>query len=375
MTNKKRFVFALATFVGTVMGVGLFGLPYVGVQSGYLILVMYLFIGAGIVIVINFLYSEVAVNTKGLHRLPGYAAIYLGAGGKRAAFIVKSLALFGALLAYLIIGGQFLASLFGGPVILYTFIFLILGSFLIWQDSKSVGAVEFALLFVFLAIVIFLFAAGVSKIDLNNLVTVKINNFFVPYGIVLFSLWGASIVPEIKEQLKNNLKQVKQVVFWGVLICLAVYLLFSTLIIGISGTATSRDGISSLSDHFGELILFIGYVFGIITTFTSFIALGLTVKKLFWYDYHLPKIVAWSLASFIPLGLFVIGLQDFIGVIGITGAVMLGLDGVLVTLVYLSMKRRQKPANYIKLKILGSSLIFLLSVGVVLQIFYTINGY
>ena len=179
----------------------------------------------------------------------------------------------------------------------------------------------------------------------------------------------------LKEQLKNNLKQVKQVVFWGVLICLAVYLLFSTLIIGISGTATSRDGISSLSDHFGELILFIGYVFGIITTFTSFIALGLTVKKLFWYDYHLPKIVAWSLASFIPLGLFVIGLQDFIGVIGITGAVMLGLDGVLVTLVYLSMKRRQKPANYIKLKMLGSSLIVLLSVGVVLQIFYTINGY
>ena len=371
MINNKRFIFALATFVGTVMGVGLFGLPYVGAQSGYFILVLYLLIGAGIVIIINFLYGEVSVNTKGLHRLPGYAEIYLGAGGKRAAFIVKLLALFGALLAYLIIGGQFLASLFGGPVILYTFIFFILGVFLIWQDSKSVGAVEFVLLFVFLAIVIFLFAAGVSKIDLSNLTSIKLDNFFVPYGVVLFSLWGASIIPEIKEQVKGNFKQVKQIIFWGVLICLAVYLLFSTLIIGISGAATSKDGISSLSDHFGEIILFIGYIFGVITTFTSFITLGLTVKKLFWYDYHLPKLVAWSLASFIPLGLFMVGVQDFIGVIGITGAVMLGLDVVLVTLVYLSMKRRQKSANYAKLKMLGSSLIVLLSIGVVLQIFYT----
>ena len=95
----------------------------------------------------------------------------------------------------------------------------------------------------------------------------------------------------------------------------------------------------------GNWALTIGYIFGIIATFTSFITLGLTVKKLFWYDYGLPKRLGWFLACFIPIILFIIGMQDFISVIGITGAVMLGIDGIIVTLIYLKMKKKQ---NYIE---------------------------
>ncbi len=124
-----------------------------------------------------------------------------------------------------------------------------------------------------------------------------------------------------------------------------------------------------------DIVAGIGYVFGIIATFTSFITLGLTVKKLFWYDYGLPKKLGWFLACFIPIGLFVIGMQDFISVIGITGAVMLGLDGIIVTLIYVKMKKNQKYSKINKLKLFSGTIMLLLALGIVLEIYYFTVGF
>ncbi len=372
MKNRKTYWYAFATFVGTIIGVGLFGLPYVGTKSGFWILIFYFILIGGLSIFMNLFYGVIAVQTKGLHRLPGYAAIYLGNRGKQIAFVVKTLAIFGALLAYLIIGGQFLASLLGGPVYLYTFIFFMLGAFLIWRDQKSVGPVEFIMLLLFVIVVIFLFIVGVQHIQPANLTTGSRMNFFAPYGVVLFSLWGTSIIPEVKETLKGNFGKIRKVIIWGVVTCVLISVVFSLLVIGVSGAATTDDALSGLERTFGSWVLKVGYFFGIITTFTSFIALGLTAKKIFWYDYNIPKRVGWALACFIPLVLFVLGMQNFIDVISLTGAVMLGIDGILITLIYLKLRKkklRKKQPSY-SLRYGSTLIILLLAAGVVLEILY-----
>jgi len=102
---NKQFVYALATFVGTVIGVGLFGLPYVALKVGFAVVLFY-FIFIGIVTALVLLiYGEIILRTEGVHRLPGYAEKYLGIWGKRVAFLSIVLTLVGALLAYLIVGG------------------------------------------------------------------------------------------------------------------------------------------------------------------------------------------------------------------------------------------------------------------------------
>ncbi len=372
--SKKRFIYAYSIFVGTIIGVGLFGLPYVGSRAGYPLLLFYLIVVGAFAVTINFFYATISAHTKGLHRLPGYAKIYLGENGKRIAFIVKTLALFGALLAYLIIGGQFLSSLFGGPVYLYTFIFFILGSFLIWRDQKSVGPVEVIMLIMFFIIVFFMFITGASNIKAVNLSTFNASHFFAPYGIVLFSLWGTSIIPEVKEQLRGNLHKIKLTVFWGIMTAVVVSVIFSTLVIGISGAGTSEDALSGMEGILGSWALNAGYFFGAIAAFTSYIALGLTVKKIFWYDYGLNRHVGWLLASFIPLGLYIVGLQSFIEVVSITGAVMLGIDGVIVTLIFLKIRaqqdKRKKHKHTTALKFGGTAMILLLSLGVILEVLY-----
>ncbi|XOU94931.1 MAG: aromatic amino acid transport family protein [Candidatus Kerfeldbacteria bacterium] len=375
MKDKKTFIYALAVYVGTIMGVGLFALPYVGSKSGFVTIFFYLILIGAIAATINIFYGEIASSTKGMHRLPGYAAMYLGAKAKPVAFFVKTFAIFGSLLAYLIIGGQFLANLFDGSAILYTFIFFIFGSILIWKDKKSIGPVELIMLFIFFGAIVFLFINGMPKIEFVNLQTFDSSNLFLPYGVILFSLWGASIVPEIKEQLKGDFQQIKKLIIIGLSICILIYLLFIILIVGISGEETAIDAISGLEGSMGNWALSIGYIFGIIATFTSFIALGLTIKKLFWYDYGLPKKLGWFLACFIPIILFIIGMQDFISVIGVTGAVMLGIDGIIVILIYLKMKKQQKYTKMNILTLFSRTIMLLLAVGVLLEVYYFVVGF
>lgn len=113
-----RYLKAIAVYAGTVIGVGLFGLPYVAAQSGFVLTILYLFILVPLVLVINLMVIEIACATKIKARIPGYIGMTLGKHAKNFSFISSSFALFGAQLAYLIIGGSFLFSLlspvFGG---------------------------------------------------------------------------------------------------------------------------------------------------------------------------------------------------------------------------------------------------------------------
>jgi tyrosine-specific transport protein len=371
--SHKKFIYALATFIGTVIGVGLFGLPYVASRSGFLIFLLYLVGMSFLAIVIHVFYAEVSVKTKELHRLPGYANIYFGSSAKRAAFILQVLSLLGALLAYLIVGGQFLAALFNGSVYLYTFIFFLLGAWLIWRGPKSIGAIELILLGIFICIIIILFFGGAVKINLNNLATVHLNNFFVPYGVILFALWGTSIIPDVKEMVEGQRRQLRTIIIGGIAACFLVYLLFSIVVLGITGSQTSQEAIAGLRNNLGHWVVIIGLIAGIIATFTSFITLGLTLEKTFRYDYGMTKWPAWSITCAIPLVLFIIGLKDFINVISLNGAVMLALEAVMITLMYLKIKRRSITAGYKKLKFWGIMIIGLLLLGVLLEIYYFFN--
>lgn len=375
MKQKKHFIFALATFVGTVIGVGIFGLPYVGAKVGFPVMVAFIIVMSGLAVVIHLFFGELAAKTSGLHRLPGYAEIYLGAGAKRATLIIQLLDLFGALLAYLIIGGQFLAYLFDGSVYLYTFIFLLLGALLIWRDQKSIGTVELVLLVVFVLVVLFFAVIGFGHVESRNLSTVDWRYIFLPYGVVVFSLWGTSIIPEVKEMLNGDRIRLRKLVVWGIGISAAIYLIFMIVVLGISGVHTSTDAISGLRASLGDWVLKVGYMFGILTTFTSFITLGLTVKKLFWYDYGVPRKIAWFIAVTVPVLMFVSGLKDFITVIGLTGAVMLGLEGVIITIIYLKIKKKESIKNYSFLKVFSTAVISLLSLGVILEVYFTTRGF
>ena len=108
----KRFLCATAVLMATIVGVGMFSLPYAGAQSGFLIVAAFLFILTSIMVLLHLLYGEIVSRTKEKHRLVGYANYYLGKIGKRIVSFSVIIGLYGSLLVYIIVGGNFLHTIF-----------------------------------------------------------------------------------------------------------------------------------------------------------------------------------------------------------------------------------------------------------------------
>lgn len=366
-----KFIKALAVFLGTIIGVGIFGLPYVTSLAGFLPVLFYFLILGAIAIFIHLLFGKVSLGTEGIHRLPGYVGKYLGSGWKKISFFVIFFGLAGASLAYLIVGGEFLKFFFspwlGGNSLIYTLLFFALGTFLIFRGIKSISQIEITLLIVFFSILILFFFRAFPFINLDYLKAFNLKFFAFPYGVILFSLWGSAIVPEIKEILGGDSQLLKKVIISGISAASFTYLFFIFIVFGASGPATSKEAISGLAATLGDGVIKLGFLFGFITCFTSFLTLGLTLKKVFWYDFGLPKNLSWFIACFLPLFLFLIGLREFIEVIGFTGAVALGLEGIII--VFLFREFLKKKFSQKMRKVFYILPLFLI-LGIIFEIFY-----
>lgn len=367
---------ALAVFLGTVIGVGIFALPFVASRAGFLVTLIYLIAVTFFVIVIQSLYAEVILGTKKVHRLPGYVSQYLNPIWGKVIFLIIFLGAGGSLVAYLIIGGQFLFSLlfpvFGGNPLIYSLLFFLPAAILVFKGIKSIAGVELFLSVIFIAILILIFTESLPSINLENLQTFNANYLALPYGVILYAFWGSSIIPEVKEFLgsssKKDLKRkLKKILFWGIIFCFFVYLLFIFSVVGVSGSFTSEDAISGLENKLGGKVLALGFVFGLMACFTSFLSSALTLKKVFWYDLGVKKNLSWALTCFVPLIFFLLGVRRFIDVIGFTGAIALGLEGIVVILLYREyLKDNFSKKMNLMYYLLG--LVFLL--GIIFEIAY-----
>jgi amino acid permease len=367
--RKKRILRAISTLSGTIIGVGFFSLPYILSKVGIYTLTFYFLFLGSLVILIHLLFGELAILTPDLKRLPGFAKYHLGNFAEKITLISAILGTYGTLLAYLIIGGNFLKNLFF-PILkdsdlIFTLLYFLAACLFIFSGINIISRIEFLDSALFLMILILILAFDYKFFNFKNLfLTPKPSDLFLPYGPILFSLWGASMIPEVEEILRENKKDLKKVIFISVLISALFYFLFAVLVCGILGRETSEDAISGLERFFGKEISKILFLFGTITTFTSFVALGLTLQKIFWYDLKIKKNTALALAIFPPLIFYFFGFNRFLSVISLVGGVFLGIDGILILLMY----RKVKGSEIKSFFIYPLFLIFLF--GIFYEIFY-----
>jgi len=371
----KTFIFSIATLSGTIIGVGFFALPYITSKVGFWVILAYFLILGSLVILIHSFFGELSLKTPDFKRLPGFARIYLGNFGEKIAFLSSVLGIFGAILAYLIVGGEFLTELlspiFGGGNLMWALIYFSVGALLIFFGIKAIAKVEFWGLVLFFIILFAIFFRGQPFIETQNLFPAPDwSAFFLPYGVILFSLWGATLIPEIEEMLGEQKNLLKKIIPISILIPILIYLFFIYLILGITGPQTTESALTGLRNFLGDEIVSLGLFFGVLTTFTSFITLGLTLKKIFWYDLKIEKNIAWLITCFIPLILFLVGIRQFIPVIAFVGAVMLGIDGILILLMHKKQVKSQK--SKVKSLLIYPLVLFLLA-GIIYEIIYFIK--
>ncbi len=373
----RSTIYATATLVGTIVGAGMFGIPYVVAQSGFLIGAVFLFILTIVSILLHLAYGEIAYKTPGKHRLVGYAEHYLGKYGKVIVTISLLIGFFGSLLVYIIISGEFLSELFsplfGGSSFVYSLIFFAIGSLGVLKGLKLIEQLELVIGLLLCGIVLLIFFSGIFHLDVSNLKSINLKQFFLPYGVILWALAGGAAVPELKEVVKGNGKSYKKAIVLGTLIPAVLYFLFMFVVVGVSGERTSPEAIQGLMGILGREITYIGAAFGALASITSFFVIGLALKKVFWYDYRINKNLSWFLVCFIPLLGFLLGLREFIPIIGFLGVFLGAIESVSIILIYKKVSRIKKAdLDYnLKLpKIVIFSLIVLFILGFIYQIIY-----
>jgi len=376
---NKRFFQALAILMGHIIGVGIFSLPFIAAQVGIWTMLFYFLVLGGVVVLFELLYGEAILRTKEKHRLPGYAYKYLGNWAKNLALFSSGLGLIMAILAYIIVGGNFLSSILipilGGSSLLYIYIFFALGALLIFFGVKSIARVESILLVFFLAILVLVFYKGAPLINPSYLFIFDAKYLFLPYGAILFSLVGTSIIPEIREYLIEKPKDLRKVIILATLFAALISLLFTILILGVTGSETTSEAIAGLKNYFGNGIVVLVLLFGILATFTSFLTCGLTLKKILWYDFKINKHISWAIACFSPLALFLLGLTDFIKIISLSGGTLLAISAILMILIYLKAKTKGdlEPAYSLNIsKFFVYSLIIFFVIGAVAELIYSL---
>ncbi len=359
---EKDFLKGIYILTGTTIGVGFFSLPYILSQVGFLRMLFYfLFLGI-VVFLIHQFFGELAILTPDFKRMPGFARIYLGKIGEKVAFFSAIFGIYGTLLAYLILGGNFLGNFFGIPQFFSILIYFFAGSTLVYFGTKAISKIEFLDVLLFSLILILILIFGQKFLSLPQAATQN-PNFFLPYGPILFSLWGASVIPEVEEILTKK-KNLKRVIFFSILISAIFYFVFSALVFAISKEKTSEDAISGLKDFLPPPLIKLLFLFGFATSFTSFVSLGLTLRKIFWYDFKIGKNTSFFFSCLPPLALYFLGFQKFLTTISFVGAICLGIEGILILAMY--YKKFKGKISPFKTSLILALAVFLL-VGIILE--------
>ncbi len=340
----ENYIYPIATLSGSIIGVGFLSLPYITLQVGVSAMFFY-FIGLTFLIVcLHVIFGKICLKTPDFRRWPGFVGFYLGKWPKAIVLVSTTLGLFGVLLVYLIIGAQFLQAVaspvFGGTPMHYAGLFFIAASLFVYLGVKMISRIDLFALVILGVILLIILIKGFFKIELSNIFWTAsfsaggLKALFLPYGAIMFSLWGTGLIPETEEMVRGSKKSLKKIIVIATLIPAVIYLAFIFLILGITGSQTTDSALLGLKNVLGDGLTSVALFIGVITTFIAFIAQGLLLKKIFIYDMGVKEFPAWVLVCFTPLILFLLGFNSFINLISFVGGILLGIDGLLIMLIY-----------------------------------------
>lgn len=373
----KSYLYAVSIMVGTAVGAGIFGLPYAASKSGFVLVFALIVVLGVITLILNLMYGEVTLRTKKKSNVVGYAGKYLGKSGKKIAALINLFSLYSAMLAYIIIGGIFLnlllSAYFGGNDFIYSLVIFSLISTGIYFGLRLIGLVEFLMSAFLLLAMALIIIRGMPFINVGNLLSYDFSQSFFPFGVVLFSFGALSAIPELEQMITEKQERIRSAIIAGTAIPAVVYLVFTAVVLGITGSGTSEEGISGLGLALRDGIVVPGLIFGILAIATSYLVIGINLKEIFWYDYNLSERKSWALACLVPFVVFALGLRDFITVVSMAGSIAGGLVGILIIIVFYRAKKTGdiKPAYEIKVPIaLSAVIIFIFLLGIAYQFIY-----
>lgn len=341
---NRKFFYATAVLVGSMVGVGMFGLPYAFAQAGF-------WVGIGLLVaiglatlLIDLMYGEVILRTHAQHQIMGYARLYLGPYAQRILFFSAVLMGYVGLLAYIIISGDFLNTLlspfFYAPVSTYSVIFGVILSLAVLRGLKTISHVELFFSCLFVVVMGSILFTGWPLIHSANFMGFNRASISLPYGVLLFAFGGLLAVPIQRQLLVGQERKLWPSIGLAVLFTGGLYAIFTSTVVGVSGAMTTPDAVSGLYQFLGSNITILVSLFGAFAITTAFLMHASAMVNTFHQDFKIHRFNAWLLAVAPPMILFLAGIRSFIGIISLAGGVALAIEQILVVFLYAKAKSK-----------------------------------
>lgn len=374
-TGLKQWMRAVGTLFATVVGVGVFGLPYVFSRAGFGLALIELAVLTLVIVVVSLMYAELTMATPGKHRYVAYIQHALGPVGGKIAGVVVLLSVFGALWAFTIIGGDFLSALLPGlSPILASIAVLAIAALLASGGLRFVSQIVVWIVLGLLALYAILIVSAVPSFAVAHLPhhALTFRQLVLPYGVILFSLTGIGAIPEMHDLLGRRPRRLIPAILAAYGLIFLLYALFAFFVVGASGAATSADAISGLAPFVAPWVSTLGALLGTISVISIFTLLSMENINSFVIDMHLSHRYAFLITFGVPVALFLLASHQFISVMGLVGAILNGALGILIILAYERQKKTGKKRLTFHLPHALSFLVFIaLALGMIVEIVYT----
>ncbi len=333
-----------ALIVSGTIGAGMLGIPYAIARVGMGLGILYI-IGIGLLMMsVNLILGRITVVNGEELQLVGLAKKYLGRGGGIAMSLISYTTLLSVLTVYIIGSGQALSAIFGGSNVMWSLIFFGIEALLVSFGLRTVKTAEaFILMFLF-AVILGLTLVSVEHVQVINWQHLDWTQIFFPFGVLLFAFHGATSVPEAHSLLLNKEKTFKRAIISANLITIFIYILFTLVVVGVTGLATTEIATIGLGKVMGETIFLLGSLFAVIAMGGGFLMAGVALRDSMRWDFNWPDWGATAVVCLVPLAIFSLGLRHFVEAIGLIGGVLMSMEMILILAIYWRTKSRNNVA-------------------------------
>ncbi len=351
---------AIFIFLSTIIGLGVFVLPYTFLKGGFWFIFWFLFWLFSFFI-IHLIFAEIIFQTKETHNLPGLAGIYLHKDLKHLVWVFDFFGTLGVFLIYLLAFERFWSVVLEEYTFLAKLIFALFNIYFISRNLKIFAKFETLLGLSIIIFFVFISLWLAFQVNFSNfyLIFQGSKDFFLPYGVLLFAFSGTSAVPLALDVLGRNKEKFVKVNLISLVLVSLIYLFYALSVLGFLGLNVSETSLESLKP-FLPLPLFLAIL--ILVTFNIMLVdLAFYLKRGLIFDYNFSQTKANLILIFSILFLLFISPDSLVKIISVISEIFLGFNLLVLTLIYLKLKEK-KYFKFNKALIIFISLVFALGI-------------
>ncbi|HDM67265.1 MAG TPA: amino acid permease [Thermoplasmatales archaeon] len=330
----------LAILIGTQVGAGVLGLPYVASKVGLIpafgviVAVMLLMLSTALIVL------KLSAEMRGA-QMSTIAQRTLGRIGGWVMYLSIVLMSFGALLAYVAGMGSVFANLFGVDDTIGAIIFWVLASTIIYLGLEASGKTELIMSYIMLTLFIGIAGMLLPHAELENGLYVEISGILSMTGVAIFSLGCHTIIPDVYKGI-GDYDKTKKVVIGSFLIPTIIYTIFMIVFLLVFGRETPQIATQGLEIIYGRIGNIIGNIIPLIAITTSYIGVGLAQQSNSREFLRLRKPVAWSITTIPPIIVYLLGIKNFADVLAFAGDTGDMLAFIILPILIILKKRFSK---------------------------------